>query len=59
MRGEVGQRLTEGGFAGGRGEAEGVDGGLSVADFMDQLHLYVDAKLEERGHLYEMAAHIF
>ena len=29
------------------------------AEFMEQLHRYVDLKLKERGSLYDMAAHLF
>jgi hypothetical protein len=32
---------------------------MSEKEFMDKMHIFVDLKLEERGALYDMAAHIF
>jgi hypothetical protein len=32
---------------------------MTLQEFMDKMHVFVDLKLKERGALYEMAAHIF
>jgi hypothetical protein len=65
VRGGISARIEARAAGGSRGIQEGrqldssLIGRAGRAEFMEQLHLYVDVKLKERGALYEMAAHIF